>query len=96
VTEVGGGDPERNSAVDEDDQSVTAGPPKIRTRPILKRGPLLRRLLGDPKREVGPDDSSGTWCAILGEAVQSAYAGGLADAGSNFGFHVGPVSYVFV
>lgn len=34
-----------------------------------------------------------TWYSIWGEAVQSAGAGGIADAVSNFSMYMGPVSY---
>jgi hypothetical protein len=37
-----------------------------------------------------------TWYAIWTDAVQSAYAGGLADSVSNFDMYVGPVSYFVV
>jgi hypothetical protein len=37
-----------------------------------------------------------TWYAIWTDAVQSAYAGGIADAVSNFDMYAGPVAYFAV
>jgi|SRR5579883_78504 hypothetical protein len=34
-----------------------------------------------------------TWYAIWGTAVQNAYAGGIADAVSNFEMYIGPITY---
>ncbi len=37
-----------------------------------------------------------TWYAIWADAVQHAYAGGIADSVSNFDMYVGPVSYAVI